>query len=45
MAKIFGFRPWEVDEIDFERVLGMLSMEANVRKKEKDQLKDSKRIK
>lgn len=40
MAKLFNFKPWEVDEIGFESVLGMLSMEANVRKKEYNQMKN-----
>jgi len=43
MAKIFKFKPWEVDVMDFETVLGMLAMESNVRKKENQDIKDSKR--
>ena len=40
MAKIFRFKPWEVDQISFDTVLGMLSMEAQVRKKEHDSVKN-----
>lgn len=40
MAKLFRFKPWEVDEIGFDSVLGMLSMEAHSRKKEYDQMKN-----
>ena len=40
MAKLFRFKPWEVDEIGFDFVLGMLSMEAHSRKKEYDQMKN-----
>lgn len=43
MAKVFGFRPWEVDKIDFDAVLGMLSMESHSRKKEQDTVKNDKR--
>ena len=39
MAKLFRFQPKQVDEIDFDLVLGMLSMEAHSRKKEYDQMK------
>lgn len=43
MARIFGFRPWEVDQIDFDAVLGMLSMESAVRTKETNEIKDGRR--
>lgn len=39
MAKLFKFCPEKVDNIDFDLVLGMLSMEAYSRKKEYDQSK------
>jgi len=42
MAKIFKFKPEEVDKIDFDLVLGMLSMESHTRKKEADSLKQKK---
>ena len=43
MAKIFKFSPNEVDKMDFETVLGMLSMESSVRKKENNELKNGRR--
>ena len=39
MAKIFKYTPQQVDEIEYETVLGMLSMEASVRKKESAEIK------
>jgi len=44
MAKIFKFRPWEVDKIDFDAVLGMLYMESTIRKKEHDSIKNGRRF-
>ena len=42
MAKLFKFKPCEVDEIGFDSVLGMLSMEAHSRKKEYAEMKNKK---
>ena len=42
MAKLFKFKPSEVDEMNFDSVLGMLSMEAHIRKKEHDKMKNGK---
>jgi len=43
MAKIFKFKPWEVDKIEFDSVLSMLSLEAYSRKKEHEQVKNGGR--
>lgn len=44
MAKLFKFPPWVVDEIDFESVLGMLSMEAHTRKREQQTMKNGRKF-
>jgi len=43
MAKIFRFTPDQVDDIDFDTVLGMLSMESHIRKKESNDLKNGRK--
>ena len=39
MAKLFKFDKETVDQLDYDSVLGMLSMEAHSRKKQYDQSK------
>jgi len=39
MAKLFNFDKEIVDQMDYDSVLGMLSMEAHSRKKQYDQAK------
>jgi hypothetical protein len=39
MAKIFHFTPAEVDNIDFERVLNLLNLDVEWRKKEQEEIK------
>ena len=38
MAKMFQFRPWEVDEIDYLMVLNMLHLESEYTKKQNEEM-------